>query len=319
MNNFNNNQKIKKAVILAGGLGTRFLPATLALAKELFPICEKPILMYHLEDLAKAGVTDVLIVGNKLKEDSFSSFLNPSKEYMDKIISDGKLSFLEEYNDIMSKVKVSYINQEVAEDYFSEVNKLDKKCRGSSIAILACKDWANGEPFMVFNGDDFCVYDDGRSVSGELIKVYDNTNDYIILGREVEIEKISSYSSMKLGEKLTNENSYKLLDIIEKPKKEEAPSNIMGFARYVFNADVFEKILVSKPNNKGEYCITDVISEVAQNGNASTCIFTGNYFDCGSKLGLQMAGNYVLMQDKNNRDFIISELERLKNNLNKIN
>ena len=91
-----NGKKVKKGMILAGGLGTRFLPATLCLAKELFPIGNKPIIMYHLEDLVKAGVEDVLIVGNKLKEESFKQFLCPSEEYISKVESDGKLGLLED-------------------------------------------------------------------------------------------------------------------------------------------------------------------------------------------------------------------------------
>ena len=305
-------KSIKKAVILAGGLGTRFLPATLALAKELFPICENPILLYHLEDLIQAGISEVLIVGNKLKEDSFSSFLTPSKEYMSKIKEDNKLSYLEKYTDILSKLKITYINQELGTEEFKSANNISNEVRGSSIAILACKEWSGGEPFVVLNGDDFCKYNDNHSVIREMIDVFEFTNDYVILGREVDIENISKYSSMKLNKKLFSDKSYKIDDIIEKPKKEEAPSNIMGFAKYIFKGDVFDKIIKSKPRGNGEYCITDVLSDVAKSGNASTSIFTGNYYDCGSKQGLQMAGNYVLMQDKQTREYIINEIERLK-------
>jgi len=310
-------KKIKKAVILAGGLGTRFLPATLALAKELFPICEKPILMYHIEDLIKAGITEVLIIGNKLKEDSFNSFINPSNEYLDKIKKDNKLSFLDSYNSLKSSLNdLSYINQEIGSDYLRQHKNLDVEQRGSSIAILACKDWVKDEPFLVFNGDDFLEYPSGESVSKSLVDLYAETGDNIVFGREVNLDDIYKYSSISLAEKLKVKNSYKIHDIIEKPKKEEAPSNIMGFARYVFNSEIFDKILNSSPRANGEYCITDVISELAKENKVSTYIFDGHYFDCGSKLGLQMAGNYLLMKDSNNRKLLIDEFERILKSFN---
>ena len=104
-----NKLKVRKAMILAGGLGTRFLPETLAVAKELVAIGNEPILMIHLRDLIKSGITDVLIVGNKLKEESFKNFINPPKEYLDKIISGGKIHLLDSYHEIMDNLKITYI------------------------------------------------------------------------------------------------------------------------------------------------------------------------------------------------------------------
>ena len=309
------NKKIKKAVILAGGLGTRFLPATLAIAKELFPISEKPILMYQLEDLASAGFTDILIVGNHLKESSFLSFIHPPKNYIEKVKMENKMMYLDDYNKLISKLEnVSYVNQEIGSEFFNKHNGDNGEKLGSSIAILACKDWANGEPFMAINGDDYCVYDDGKSPSKELVDLFDKTGDYVVYGRACNKSEIYKYSSMVIGKKLYD-GAFKMDDIIEKPKVEEAPSNIMGFAKYIFNSDVFDEILRSKPRTNGEYCITDIISDKAKKGLVSTCIFNGTYFDCGSKIGLQMAGNYVLLRDKQFKDALIQEFENMKNKL----
>lgn len=311
-----NKQKIKKAVVLAGGLGTRFLPATLAIAKELFPILDKPILMYQLEDLAKAGFTDILIVGNELKEKSFSSFIQPPRIYLEKVEQENKMMFLKEYNELFSKFKsVSYINQEIGSDLFNKYNNSKGEKRGSSIAILSCKEWANGEPFMAINGDDFCIYDDGKSSAKELVDIFEKTGDYVVYGRECAIKDISKYSSMTLGENLYG-NAYKMIDIIEKPKMEEAPSNVMGFSKYIFSDDIFDEILSSSPRANGEYCITDIFTKKAREGKASTYIFNGTYFDCGNKIGLQMAGNYLLFKDNDNRKLVIEEFEKLKNKFN---
>lgn len=313
MENLSQNSKVKKAVIIAGGLGMRFLPATLVVAKELFPICEQPILMYHLEDLVKAGITDVLIVGNHLKEDSFMSFINPPDEYLEKVEKDGKKPLLDKYYNLMNKfTSFTYINQEIGSDYFNAKNQSTGEKRGSSIAILSCLEWANGEPFMVINGDDFLVYKDGKSPCGELVEVYNKTEDYIIYGREVDRNLIYKYSSMVLGDAHTSCSGYKMNDIIEKPEKGTEPSNIMGFARYIFNNDVFERIINSNPRQNGEYCITDVISDVAKEGKASTCIFDGLYYDCGSRLGLQMAGNYILFNDENDKKALVEHIDKLK-------
>lgn len=288
-----NKKKVTKAMILAGGLGTRFLPETLAIAKELVAIGNEPILMVHLRDLVASGITDVLIVGNKLKEESFRNFINPPKEYLDKVIATGKAHFLDSYNEIISKVKVTYVNQDDQEqiiDGKKYINEYYQKS-GSSIAVMAGKFWANGEPFMVINGDDLCVYDDGTLVAKELIEVYQQTGDYVMYGREVDRKEIYKYSSMAIGEKI-GEKGAKMLDIVEKPAPGTEMSNIMGFARYVLLPDIFERIEKSKPNKAGEYCYVDIYTDVAKEGHASTCIFDGNYFDCGSIAGYTLANTY---------------------------
>lgn len=307
------NKKLTKGVILAGGLGTRFLPGTLVVAKELFPVLGKPVLMYHLKDLADAGIKDVLIVGNKLKEKSFMDFLNPPKEYLGKLEKDGKLDLLNSYNELLSRFNsVTYVNQEIGSDEFNEENGGSEEVRGSSVAVLAARKWANGEPFMVLNGDDICYYFGGKSSASDLVKLYAETGDYIIYGRKVDRSLIYQYSSMELGEKLS-ENSYKMKDVVEKPPKGTEKSDIMGFSRYVFTVDVFDRILNSKPNNKGEYCITDVISDVAKEGGVSTYIFDGKYIDCGSYLGFQMFGNYLLAENPENRKKLKDEIDLLLN------
>lgn len=296
MEKLENKKQVKKAMILAGGLGTRFLPATLCLAKELFPIGNKPILMYHIQDLIKAGIDDILIIGNRLKEESFKNFLTPSKVYLDKIESDGKLAMLEEYNDMMSKVKITYVNQDDATfTYNGEVfenSALGE--RGSAIAINAGKDWAKDEPFVVLNGDDLCFYLDGKSMTKEVVDIYNATGDIVVYGKELPREVMYKYSSMVLGDEVANGKGAKMLNIIEKPATGTEPSNIMGFCRYVLNAEFFERIFEVNPRGNGEYNMTDVLQNMAQDGLASMCLFTGTYFDCGSEKGYAEANMFVI-------------------------
>ncbi len=295
-----NKRKVKKAVILAGGLGTRFLPATLAVAKELIPIGNKPILMYHLEDLLKAGINDVLIVGSRLKEDSFRNFITPSDEYMQKITADGKLPLLEEYFNLMKDIKITYLNQY---DRYQEIDgqtfeNLDYEMRGSSGAVLTAENWVNGEPFVVVNGDDLCIYLDGKSATQECLDVFAETGDCVEYAKELPRDIIYRYSSIVFGDPVANEKGFKMLDIVEKPAKGTEPSNFMGFARYVFDATVFDKIRTSSPRPNGEYCITDVVSEYAREGKASTTVFTGIYRDCGSQDDCVLAAVQKCIADK---------------------
>lgn len=292
-----NNRTVKKAMILAGGLGTRFLPATLCLAKELFPIGNKPIIMYHFEDLLKAGIDDVLIVGNKLKEDSFKQFLCPSEEYISKIESDGKLGLLKDYYDVMSKLKITYINQDDPAFTVNGVTYPNEYLghRGSAIAIGAGKHWANGEPFVVLNGDDLCFYPEGKSMSKEVIDVYEATGDSVVYGKELPRDVMWKYSSMVLGDKVTRDGKgSKMLDIIEKPAPGTEPSNIMGFCRYVLDERFFDRIFKVQQRPNGEYNMTDVLQSLARSGLVSTCTFTGDYFDCGSDMGYAGANAYVV-------------------------
>ena len=312
MERLENKPQVKKAMILAGGLGTRFLPATLCLAKELFPIGNKPIIMYHIDDLIKAGIDDILIVGNALKADSFSQFLNPSEEYLKKVESDGKMPLLADYFDMMGKVKITYVNQDAEKFlYHGEVYENEGLGqRGSAIAILAGRGWANGEPFVVLNGDDLCFYKDGTSMTQEVVNIYNQTGDCVVYGKEMPRDLMWKYSSMVIGNDVANGKGAKLHDIIEKPERGTEPSNIMGFCRYVLNEEFFKRIFTVKPRSNGEWNMTDVLQKLAQDGLMSTCIFGGDYFDCGSMSGYALANSYVAANDKDSKAAVKEGLER---------
>ena len=308
-----NQYKVKKAVILAGGLGTRFLPGTLAVAKELVTVGNKPILMYQLEDLLKAGINDVLIVGSKLKEDSFKNFINPPEEYIKKIVADGKLPLLEEYFNLMKDVKITYLNQY---DRYQEINgksfeNPNYEMRGSSGAVYTAINWANGDPFVVVNGDDLCIYPDGRSATKEVLDVFALTGKTVEYAKEMPRDQIYKYSAIVFGDPVANGKGFEMLDIVEKPEPGTEPSNFMGFARYVFDSSVFEEILNSTPRKNGEYCITDVVQTMAKAGNGATCIFDGEYFDCGSMAGYALANAYMGLLNVDSSKTVRARLKEL--------
>lgn len=308
-----NQYKVKKAVILAGGLGTRFLPGTLAVAKELVTIGNKPILMYQLEDLLKAGINDVLIVGSKLKEESFRNFINPPEEYINKIIADGKLPLLEEYFNLMKDIKITYLNQY---DRYQEIDgqtfeNPNYEMRGSSGAVYTAINWAQGEPFVVVNGDDLCIYPDGKSATQEVIDIFASTGKTVEYAKEMPRDQIYKYSSIVFGDPVANGKGFEMLDIVEKPEPGTEPSNFMGFARYVFDNSVFEGILNSKPRKNGEFCITDVVQTMSRAGNGATCIFDGEYFDCGSMAGYALANAYMGLANPESSAVVRSRLKEL--------
>lgn len=308
---------VKKAMILAGGLGTRFLPATLCLAKELFPIGNKPIIMYHLADLVKAGIDDVLIVGNVLKEESFRNFCQPSADYLERIKNDGKDSSLDEIRDLLSKLKITYINQDDPEYTIDGVTYKNEGIgqRGSAIAMLAGRGWANSDPFVVLNGDDLCFYPDGTSMTKEVVDIYEKTGDMVVYGKEMPREQMYKYSSMVLGSFVEgNTKGRKMLDIIEKPAKGTEPSTIMGFCRYVVDERFMERVFDIAPRANGEYNMTDVLQKLAQEGQMSTCLFTGDYFDCGSMAGYALANAYVALHDESSKNVVKDGLNKMKEN-----
>ena len=308
-----NRINVRKAVILAGGLGTRFLPGTLAVAKELVTIGNNPILMYQLQDLLKAGVDDILIVGSKLKEESFRNFITPSEEYLEKITADGKRPLMQEYFDLMKDVKITYLNQ------YDKVQVIDGKTyenpnyemRGSSGAVYTAMNWTNGEPFVVVNGDDLCIYPDGKCATKEVVDVFAATGKTVEYAKEMPRDQIYKYSAIVFGNPVANGLGFEMLDIVEKPEPGTEPSNFMGFARYVFDAGVFEEILNSKPRANGEYCITDVVQKLSREGNGATCIFDGEYFDCGSMSGYALANAYVGLLNKDSSAVVRSRLKEL--------
>ena len=319
-----NKRKVTKGVILAGGLGTRFLPATLAIAKELVTVGSKPILMYQLEDLYKAGVNDILIVGCDEKRESFYKFIFSDKKVKE-LTAKGKGVYLTEYLDLMKNIKIDYIDQfsnktEVPVEFDADGNVTKTKINvnpyfemvGSSGAIMAAREWANGEPFVVVNGDDLCIYSDGKSVTKEVIDVFAETGKTVEYAKEMSRDQIYKYSAIVFGDPVANGKGFEMLDIVEKPEPGTEPSNFMGFARYVFageneksfeNPSVFEDILGSKPRANGEYCITDVVQTRAKRGDGATCIFDGIYFDCGSKEGYSLANAYVGLIDDSSLNF----------------
>lgn len=273
--------KIKKAVITAGGLGTRLLPATKAVPKEMFPIVDKPAIQYIAEECAAAGITDILIVtarGKTAIEDHFDR----SPELEAKLSESGKTTLLEEIKGISSVARFTFVRQPFQ--------------TGLGGAILCAESFVGGEPFAVLYGDDVIIGDD--PAVGQLARAYEKYGKSVVGINRVPREDICKYNSMKL-EPMGESRLYAVSDMIEKPQRGEEFSDFSILGRCILEPNIFD-ILRRTPRGKGgELQLTDAMREVAVSDGMIGVDFTGKRFDMGSRLGIIKASLEVgLMHDE---------------------
>lgn len=273
--------KIRKAVIPAAGFGTRFLPETKAMPKEMLPIVDKPTIQYIVEEILDSGIDEILIVSGHAKraiEDHFDS----APELEQHLFEHNKLDLLEQVRRV-ANIKVHYIRQQ--------------HMRGLGDAILCAKDFIDGEPFGVILGDDLVYNGDGTPALGQLLEQYDKTGATIVGCQMVRKEQVSSYGIIK-GEATDDPNLVRVEDMVEKPKVEEAPSRLAALGRYVITPEVFEILEHTKPGKGGEIQLTDALRVMAHNGNVYAYNFKGKRYDTGNKLGfLKATVEYALRRN----------------------
>lgn len=260
--------KIRKAVIPAAGFGTRFLPETKAMPKEMLPIVDKPTIQYIVEEILASGIQEILIISGHAKraiEDHFDS----SPELEQHLLESGKLKVLEEIRKI-SDIKVHYVRQPYM--------------RGLGDAILCAKEFVDGEPFGVILGDDIVYTGNGEPALKQLMDRYYETGSTVVGCQVVPEDKVSAYGIIK-GERTENPDLLKVVDMIEKPSIKEAPSRFAALGRYVITPEVFDILEQTKPGKGGEIQLTDALRVMARCGNVYTYNFTGKRYDTGNKLG----------------------------------
>lgn len=261
-------QKIRKAVIPAAGFGTRFLPETKAMPKEMLPIVDKPTIQYIVEEIKASGIDQILIISGHAKraiEDHFDS----SPELEQHLYESGKMELLKEIRKIAS-VKIHYTRQQYM--------------RGLGDAILCARDFMDGEPFGVILGDDVVYNANSKPALLQLIDQYDKTGGTVIGCQIVKKEQVSSYGIVD-GIQTDDPNLLKVKDMIEKPSIEEAPSCFAALGRYVITPDIFNVLEETTPGKNGEIQLTDALRVMAHKGNVYAYNFTGKRYDTGDKLG----------------------------------
>ena len=274
-------QKIRKAVIPAAGFGTRFLPETKAMPKEMLPIVDKPTIQYIVEEIKASGIEQILIISGHAKraiEDHFDS----SPELEQHLYESGKMDLLKEVRQVAS-VKIHYTRQQYM--------------RGLGDAILCAKEFMDGEPFGVILGDDVVYNGSGEPALKQLISQYDKTGGTIIGCQLVRPEQVSSYGIIN-GTPTENPDLLKVKNMIEKPSIEEAPSRFAALGRYVITPEVFKILEQTKPGKGGEIQLTDALRVMAKNGNVYAYNFKGKRYDPGNKLGyLKATVEFALRRD----------------------
>jgi len=277
-------QKVRKAVIPAAGFGTRFLPETKAMPKEMLPLVDKPTIQYIVEDLEEildSGIEEILIISGHAKraiEDHFDS----SPELEQHLLKQGKLEQLKQIRKI-SDVKIHYTRQAYQ--------------RGLGDAILCAKDFIDGEPFGVILGDDVVYTGTGEPALKQLMDQYDKTGGTVIGCQVVAPEKVSAYGIID-GKPTGDENLLQVQDMVEKPKLSEAPSRFAALGRYVITPEVFDILEETRPGKGGEIQLTDALRVMAHQGNVYAYNFQGKRYDTGDKLGyLKAVVEFALRRD----------------------
>jgi UTP--glucose-1-phosphate uridylyltransferase len=257
--------KVKKAVIPAAGLGTRFLPATKAQPKEMLPLVDKPAVQYVIEEAVRAEIRDILIVtgrGKRTLEDHFDRSFE-LESYLER---SGKHDQLKQVREISEMAVVHYIRQ--------------RDPLGLGAAVAVAEPHVGGDPFAVLLGDDIVATSD--ALLPKMIGIYERYGRSVIAVQEVAREDISLYGAVK--PEFVEDDLARVLDIVEKPSKEEAPSNLAVIGRYVFTPEIFDAIRQTPPDSGGDVQLTDAIALLARQQAVYAFAFDGVRYDIGKKL-----------------------------------
>ncbi len=279
-------QKVRKAIIPAAGLGTRFLPATKAQPKEMLPIVDKPIIQYIIEEAIASGIEEILIITGKYKrsiEDHFDRSFELEYDLQEK----GKTELLEIVQGVSNLVDIHYIRQ--------------KEQLGLGHAVKCAKTFVGNEPFAVLLGDDIVRTEDTPCLK-QLIDVY-NKHEASILGvQTVDKSQVDKYGIV-YGEK-TGDRLYKVLDLVEKPSIEEAQSNVAILGRYILSPEIFEAIENTAFGKGGEIQLTDALINLHKSADIFAYDFEGKRYDAGDKLGyLKATVEFALEKDDVKEEF----------------
>ncbi|WP_393966427.1 UTP--glucose-1-phosphate uridylyltransferase GalU [Exiguobacterium sp. S22-S28] len=276
-------KKITKAIIPAAGLGTRFLPATKAMPKEMLPILDKPTIQYIVEEAAKAGIEDIIIVTGKHKRAIEDHFDN-QKELEITLEESGKLDLLEKVQFSTNLANIFYVRQ--------------KEQKGLGHAILTAKQFIGNEPFAVLLGDDI-VESDTPAIK-QLMDVYEQTEKSVIGVQEVRPQDTHRYGIIDPNKK--DGRIYEVNQFVEKPAPGTAPSNLAIMGRYVLTPDIFDYLADQEEGAGGEIQLTDAIERLNADSQVYAYDFEGSRYDVGEKLGFVKTTIEYALKDEEMRD-----------------
>ena len=276
--------KIRRAVIAVAGFGTRFLPATKAQPKEMLAVVDKPIIQYVVEEMVDAGIEEIVLVTGQNKR-SIEDHFDRSFELEYRLKEADKLDLLEEVKRISNLAKFIYVRQ--------------KMPLGNGHALLCAKVVVDDEPFAFSYGDD--IIEAKIPAIGQMIKVFEKYQGSVMGVMEVPREKISQFGVIKPQE--IEKGVYKVVDTVEKPHPDDAPSNLASVGRYVFTPKIFEALEETKPGKGGEIWVADGVKNLCRNETVYACKLEGTYWNCGDKREfLKATINFALKNPEFGRD-----------------
>src|ERR1700691_5679400 len=276
-------RKVRKAVFPAAGLGTRFLPATKAQPKEMLPLVDKPIIQYGVEEALAAGCDQIIIItgrGKSAIEDHFDVSYELEKMLEEK----GKADLLEIVRHISDMIHVAYVRQ--------------KEALGLGHAVLTARELVGNEPFAVLLADD--VIDAEVPCLKQMIDVFDQVNGSVLAAQVIEGPTISSYGVLKVkpADGRFGGRLYEIEDMVEKPKLQDAPSNLAVIGRYVLTPGLFDTLAETRAGVGGELQLTDGMQALRKKEKRDAYVFEGKRHDTGDKLGfLKATVEFALKRD----------------------
>lgn len=286
-------RKVRKAVFPVGGLGTRFLPATKAMPKEMLPVVDKPLIQYAVEEAQAAGIEEIIFVTGRGK-DAIEDHFDRSYELEDTLARRGKKDLLDELQSWMPKPgTVAYTRQ---------VEPL-----GLGHAVLCAENLVGDEPFAVLLADDLILAK--TPCLKQMVEVYETYGGNVIAATEVPLEHTSRYGIIKPGQ--DHGRVVEVRGLVEKPKPAEAPSRVGVIGRYILDPAVFRKLHTQKPGSGGEIQLTDAMAQLIGDMPFHGLRFEGTRFDCGDKAGFLMANLAFALE----RDDLRSEVSHFVKNL----
>lgn len=293
--------KVKKAIIPAAGLGTRFVPATKAIPKEMLPIVDKPIILYVVEEAVRSGIEDIVIISGRGKG-AIEDFFDCSYELEDKLAKDRKEKLLDQVKSISKMVNLISVRQ--------------KQALGLGHAVWCGRSVVGNEPFAVLLGDEIMVTSEHQpTVTGQLVELYQKTGLSAVAVMEVAESEVEKYGIIEGGADPVGWGVYRVRSVVEKPKVSQAPSRLALPGRYVFSSALFKFLENAKPGVNGEIQLTDAMTSLAVTEGLFATTFKARRFDAGDKLGYLQANVELALEHsevgKGFRDYLLRLLNQL--------
>ena len=284
---------ITKAILPVAGLGTRFLPASKAIPKEMLPIIDKPLVQYAVEEAIEIGIKEIIFITSPDKY-SIEKHFKKNDDLELRLKKSDKISFIPKLNPkIFSDIKFHYVNQ--------------KEQNGLGHAILQAEELIGDESFAILLPDDLFI--SHKSCLSQLLDIHTNKNSSVIAVNKIDKDNIHRYGVINPG--LIKDKAIKVEDIVEKPSFKEAPSDMAVCGRYILSSKIFKHIRSTEFDKSGEIQLTDAIRSLLEEEMIYAKIYEGEKFDCGSKLGFVHATIALALRDDSISDDIIKIIKEI--------